>query len=271
MSELTFRDFQRSLRDLGLTADSRLLVQASLDAFGPVRGGAETLAGALAASAGLVVMPAFTPQCQVVPFVGPAGNGLTYGDRLAENAEAELFHPDLPATPDLGPAVEILRRRPEARRSTHPLLSFAAVGAEAALALAAQTLAEPLGPVAWLAQAGGDLLLMGVDHTRNLALPLAERRAGRRSFTRWALTAEGVRACPGWPGCADGFNAIRPHLPRATRQVQLGRALLQRVPLAELLAAAEALLRRDALALLCARPDCALCQTVRAGAPVPAG
>ncbi|MBL8057181.1 MAG: AAC(3) family N-acetyltransferase [Anaerolineales bacterium] len=263
MPDITYRDLQRGLHELGLGPASRFVAHASLSAFGHVRGGAAALAAALTAVGDLVMMPAFTYQCQVTPLVGPADNGLAYGDHFAENAEAELFQPDLPAHADMGVTAETLRHLPGARRSSHPLLSFTAVGSRAEAALAAQTLAEPFGPLGWLAAAGGDVLLLGVDHTRNAALHYAEYRAGRKQFVRWALTPDGVRACPGWPGCAEGFNAIAAHVPALTRTTRVGGALLQRLPLAGLLTAAEALLRRDPLALLCGRPDCARCEAVR--------
>lgn len=261
--DVTFRDLQRGLRELGLTPEARVLAHISLSAFGYVRGGAEALTGALLAGTGLVLMPAFTPQCQITPRVGPAENALTYGDHHAENAEAELFHPDLPAHADMGVTAEALRCRPEARRSAHPLLSFTAAGRGAEAVLNAQSLADPFGPVARLAAEGGDVLLLGVDHTRNVAVHVAERRAGRRQFVRWALTAEGARECPGWPGCPDGFQALQPHVQALTRSARIGAGLAQRLPLAPLLEAVEALLRRDPAALLCENPECPRCAAVR--------
>ena len=66
--------------------------------------------------------------------------------------------------------------------------------------MAVQTLAEPLAPIGALAQRGGWVLLLGVNQTVNTSLHYAERLAGRPQFTRWALTYEGVRECPQFPG-----------------------------------------------------------------------
>jgi aminoglycoside 3-N-acetyltransferase len=263
MNDINFRDLQRGLRELGLGPDSRAIAHVSLSAFGHVRGGAEAMTGALTATCGLVMMPAFTYQCLVTPLVGPADNGLTYGDHQAENAEAELYHPALPAHADMGLTAETLRHLPGARRSAHPVLSFTAIGLGAEQVLAAQTLAEPLGPITRLADEGGEVLLLGVDHTKNAAIHCAERRAGRKQFLRWALTPEGVRECLAWPGCAEGFNAVASHVQAVTRTARVGGALLQRLPLAELLSRAEALVRREPTALLCERLDCERCQAVR--------
>jgi aminoglycoside 3-N-acetyltransferase len=229
-----------------------------------VKGGAESVAGALTAQCGWVLSPAFTYSCQVIPPVGPAGNALEYGDHMAENGEAEIFRPDLPVHPSLGPVAELLRHRPGAQRSTHPLLSFVAVGAGAENLLLAQSLAEPLGPIARLAEDGGDLLLLGADHTADIALHYAEYRAGRKQFVRWALTTEGVVECVGWPGCSRGFEAIAGRLGTIAQVKQIGAASVQRLPLSDVLKTAEDLLRADPTALLCSDPSCACCNAVRA-------
>jgi aminoglycoside 3-N-acetyltransferase len=264
MSVLSYREIQRGLRDLGLTTASRVLALVSLPALGEVRGGAEAVAGALTAQCGWVLSPAFTTACQVIPPVGPADNALDYGDHMVENGEAEIFRPDVPVDPSLGLVAEVLRLRVDAHRSTHPLLSFVAVGAGAEKLLLAQSLAEPLGPIARLAEDGGEVLLVGANHTANIALHYAEYRAGRKQFIRWALTAEGVVECVGWPGCARGFEAIANRLRNVAQMRQIGAGCVQRLPLADVLRIAEDLIRADPTALLCSDAGCARCNAVRA-------
>jgi aminoglycoside 3-N-acetyltransferase len=264
MPDVTFRDLQKGFRELGLTPQSRVIAHVSLSAFGHVRGGAETVVGALRATCSLVMMPTFTYQSLIRPRLGPPNNGMTYGDFMAENAEAEMFQPDLPAHADMGLVAETLRRTPGAIRSTHPTLSFAALGEQAAEAMAAQTLADPFGPIADLEQGPGDVLLLGVTHTVNTSLHLAERRAGRKTFTRWALTPQGVVECPNWPGDSAGFDALAPQLTAIARSAQIGNAHIQRLPVRDLLQIAEGVLRADPLALLCSYPTCDRCQAIRA-------
>ncbi len=268
MPELTFRDLQRGLRDLGLEQGARVIVHASLPAFGPVRGGAGTVLAALTSLCDLVVMPAFTPQCRVWPRAGPPLNGASYLGHDEENANAEIFRPDLPADPALGAVAELLRTAPGALRSWHPLFSFAAwsrPSSGAGLVAAAQSLPEPLGPIAHLADGGHEamVLLLGVDHTANAALHFAEWRAGRKQFVRWALTPGGAVECPGCPGCPDGFNAITSELRSISRISQIGTARVECLPLNGLLRAAESLIRRDPAALLCSRRGCERCGAVR--------
>jgi len=263
--EVTFRDIQKGLRELGLGPGIRVIVHASLPALGPVRGGAESVVGALAALGSLIIMPVFTPQCRVWPRVGPAHNAAAYSGHDDENAVADIFKPGLPADANQGPVAEALRHVPGAVRSMHPLYSFAALGPGAEQAMAAQSLAELLGPLAHLADTGpgADVLLLGADHTANVAVHEAERRAGRKQFIRWALTARGAVECAGCPGCPDGFNALIPLLRPVSKVTQIGSARVERLPLSELLQTVEALIRRDPRALLCTRPGCERCGAVR--------
>ena len=266
MPEVTFRDLQRGLRELGLAQGSRVIVCAALPTFGAVRGGAETVVGALLSLCDLIVAPAFTPQCRVWPRVGPPHNGAAYAGHDEDNANAEFFRPDLPVDPALGPLAEALRRAPGALRSSHPLCSFSALGSGAGLVAAAQSLAEPLGPIAHLAESGREaqVLLLGVDHTANVAIHYAEWRAGRKQFVRWALTSKGAVECPGCPGCPDGFNALTRELRAISRVAQIGTARVECLPLNPLQRAAEVLIRRDPTALLCTRRGCERCSAVRA-------
>ena len=269
MSDVSFRHLQTGLRDLGLTPQSRVIVHASLSAFGHVHGGAEAVVAALAGLCELVVMPAFTYQCLVRPLVGPPNNGLIYGDFWEQNANAEIFRPDLPAHADMGTVADVLRRLPKAARSSHPALSFTAVGKGAEAVTAVQTLAEPFGPIAALEELDADVLLLGVSHTVNTSIHLAEQRAGRKQFVRWALTPRGAVECPAWPGDSAGFDALTTHLLPVARSVQIGQANVQRFPLREVLRVAEALLRADPLALLCTFSHCERCAAVRASVNTP--
>jgi aminoglycoside 3-N-acetyltransferase len=104
---------------------------------------------------------------------------------------------------------------------------------------------------------------MGVDHTVNTSIHYAERLAGRRQFLRWALTPKGVVECPGFPGCSAGFQAIAADMEKFTRQVQIGNALVQALPLKMLFKVVVARIKKDPLALLCQQEDCERCNAIR--------
>lgn len=259
---LSYRDLVRGLRGLGLNRSAPVVAHASLSSFGEVHGGAETLLAALLETCGRVMMPTFTYKTMIIPPLGPENNGLTYGSGDDLNRLAEFFTSDMPADPLMGILPETLRRHPQASRSMHPILSFAGVGVGAALA--AQTITEPLAPLAALAEEGGLVLQLGVNHTTNTTIHLGEVQAGRRSFVRWALTPEGVQECPGFPGCSDGFEGLVPHLDGAVRSTRLGLATVQVMPMAAVMAGVKTALAADPLALLCPRTACERCDAVRA-------
>jgi aminoglycoside 3-N-acetyltransferase len=239
-----------------------LIVHASLDSFGQeVRGGAQTLLGALLLTSDAIMMPTFTYKTMLIPESGPENNGITYGSGTALNRLAEFYRPDMPADPLMGMLAETLRQHPRAQRSNHPILSFS--GINVGEALRTQTLREPLAPIQRLAQAHGWVLLIGVDHTVNTSIHLAERLAGRHQFVRWALTPAGVKECPNFPGCSDGFQQAEDLLREITRRVMIGKALIRALPLRSMLDILRQKIEAEPLALLCERADCERCQAVR--------
>jgi aminoglycoside 3-N-acetyltransferase len=77
----------------------------------------------------------------------------------------------------MGSIPEALRTLPDSVRSTHPQVSVAAVGAQAAAVVERQTLGFAVGPdspFGRLHDLGGHILLVGVGHNRNTFLHYAE-------------------------------------------------------------------------------------------------
>ena len=259
---ISFRDLRRALQSLRIERNQPVLIHASLSAFGQLNGGAETVVGALFSQYDTVLAPAFTFKTMIIPENGPEGNAIRYGSGRDRNKMAEFFHPDMPVDRLVGIIAEMVRRRPDAERSMHPILSFGGKSAESLLSL--QTLENPLGPVQGLYEQNGWILLIGVDHTVNTSLHYAERMAGRRQFIRWALTGKGVVQCPGFPGCSNGFQAVQPYVEDFTRTTQAGSALIQAVPVPALIDTTVNLIRQVPDFLLCGREDCERCAATRA-------
>lgn len=260
---VTFRDFAVTLREVGLERGTPVIAHASLSAFGEVRGGADAVIGALMSVVDTLIMPAFTYRTMLIPEEGPEGNGMVYGTGKDANKMAEFFRPDLPVDPLIGAVAEALRRHPKATRSHHPILSFAGIHAEEILQT--QTLENPFAPIGALAERGGWVLLLGVNHTVNTSIHYAEKLAGRRQFTRWALTPQGVKACPAYPGCSDGFEAVVPRLGDSLRRTSLALGIVQAVPLKALVETVRVMLTEDPYALLCGRAVCERCDAIRSG------
>jgi aminoglycoside 3-N-acetyltransferase len=260
MSELSLATLRGCFLELRLL-DQPVLVHASLKAFGYIQGGADTLVRALVETTAGVVAPTFTYKTMITPEVGPPNNGISYGTDLHLNSMAESFREDMPTDPMMGILPEAVRLHPAAHRTAHPILSFAGIHAEAALE--AQTMFSPLEPIGALAGQDGWVLLLGTDHTVNTSIHYGEMLAGRRQFVRWALLKNRVVECPGYPGDSSGFRAIAQDLELYTRRAQLGRGMVEAVPIKRVLEATQARLAKDPLDLLCRRPDCERCSAIR--------
>lgn len=253
-------DLKVGLATLGLTKNL-VIAHASLRAFGSVD--AETMLSALLDSTRGLIMPTFTYNTMLNPEVGPPQNGITYGSQTDLNKLAEPFHPDMPADKMMGVLPEILRKHPKAKRSSHPIQSFAGINADAIIN--SQTIFEPLAPIAALAEKDGWVLLLGVDHTVNTSIHYAEKLAGRMQFIRWAIAGDRVVECGGFPGDSDGFNAIAIDVEKYTRRVEINGAMVQAIHLKSLINAVVQKITANPFALLCTRDDCERCNAVRYG------
>jgi aminoglycoside 3-N-acetyltransferase len=260
-SAFGYRDLLLALRRTGLEGDSRILVIGPSLVPESIRGGVSAISAALAAACRTVIAPAFTYQTMVYPAEGPADNAVDYPAASAASVEADFYRPSLRVSPLLGPLPETLRRTEGALRSGHPILSFTGLGAEEILE--SQTLEEPFAPIDALAKAGGDAVILGVEPPANIALHLAEQRAGRKQFIRWGLTPNGVVECPGFPGCTRGFEAIDAKLAGVIQRELLGSFPIVRIPLRDLLNTASGWIRQDPGAMLCGNPECPFCSAVR--------
>jgi aminoglycoside 3-N-acetyltransferase len=255
-----YRALKSAFQKLDLK-DRSVIAHASLRPFGYIRNGADAVLQALVESVQSVIMPTFTYRTMITPEVGPPDNAISYGSDEYYNREARPFTQEMPADSLMGMLPETLRNHPDAKRTSHPILSFAGIGADRTLET--QTLQEPFAPIGNLAEQGGWVVLINVDHTVNTSIHYAERLAGRRTFIRWALLRDRVVECPNFPGDSSGFNAIARVLEPDTRRVNLEAAFVQAVPLEKLFIVVQGVIKKDPLALLCHRTDCERCNAVR--------
>jgi aminoglycoside 3-N-acetyltransferase len=253
-------DLKSAFDDLNLQQEL-VIAHASLKPFGYIHGGAEAVLEAMLTSFHSLIMPTFTYKTKITPDVGPPNNGIIYGSGKDTNKMAEPFHPDMRADPMMGILPETLRNHPSATRTSHPILSFSGINAGAILFT--QTIYEPLDPIGALAQQDGWVVLINVDHTSNTSIHYAEKLAGRKQFTRWALMDNRVVECPNYPGDSMGFQVLEEDLKFDTRRVEIGDGVIQAIPLRRLFSVVNDILRKDPLALLCERRDCERCNAVR--------
>jgi aminoglycoside 3-N-acetyltransferase len=249
---------------LGLGSTSAVLVHASLRSFGRVAGGAEAVCRALVGTCGTVMMPSGTWDLTGVP----APPGLVRPHNAYFNADtwaafddalesAVPFTPDLPVDRWLGRISETMRLGFPHERGTHPLFSFLAVGCHARRLIEAQRLDWPLGPIEALAELGGHVLLLGVGHTSNTTIHLAEQHLGRSRFYRYAKVAAGAwTELPNVSGESHRFDEIEPALRPVTTEVRIGDCRARLIAVEDVLTCATRLIVNDPAALLCSNQDC---------------
>jgi aminoglycoside 3-N-acetyltransferase len=257
---VAIKELRSAFETLRLTREP-VIAHASLKSFGYVDGGVYALLDAMLTSFGSLIMPTHTYKTMITPPNGPEHNGITYGSQQVLNRMAEHWSPDMPADKMMGIVPETLRRNAKAKRSSHPILSFAGVNADDILAT--QTIEDPLAPIGELAKRGGYALLLGVDHTVNTSIHYAEKLAGRRQFVRWALTQEGIVACPGFPGDSSGFGVIAQDIAPFIYKIKVGEAIVQAVPLDRLFKVVAYLIKQEPSALLCTDLTCERCNEIR--------
>jgi aminoglycoside 3-N-acetyltransferase len=158
MPSWTAEQIEQQLRALGVRDGAVLLVHTSFRKVGPVEGGPlaliEALKGALGPK-GTLVMPTMT-------------DGET------------VFDPATTPTHRMGITAELFFRQPDVVRSPHPGASFAAMGPLAARICAPHPLAPPHGldsPAGRVYGLGGQVLLLGVEHSESTVMHVAESLA----------------------------------------------------------------------------------------------
>jgi len=255
-NELAGSVLTEQLRALGVREAGVLLVHSSFRAVAPVEGGPLGLIQALQralGARGTLVMPT-----------------MTAGD--------SLFDPKTTPTCDMGITAELFWRQPGVVRSTHPGGSFAAAGPLADSICAPQPLSPPHGldsPVGRVYDLDGQILLLGVTHSENTTLHLAESLAhvpysvSHPCLVELQGVAQTVQIAE-TDHCCRGFRAADAWL-RASgeqREGKVGHADARLVRSRALVATALAKLAQDPLSFLCANDaQCHECELARASVP----
>jgi aminoglycoside 3-N-acetyltransferase len=168
------------LRALGLAAGDVVMLHSSMRSLGYVVGGPQAVVRALLdvlGDGGTLVVPTHTPDNS-----DPAG---WRNPPVPESwwptirADTPGFDPFRTPSHWMGTLPELVRTWPGALRSAHPQVSCAALGRDAAQIVASHPLDDPHGersPLGAINRLDGKVLLLGVDHSSNTSLHLAETR-----------------------------------------------------------------------------------------------
>jgi aminoglycoside 3-N-acetyltransferase len=244
------------LHALGVKPGGVLLVHTSFRAVRPIEGGPlgliRALRGALGEE-GTLVMPTMTDG-------------------------ESVFDPASTPTCDMGITAETFWRQPDVQRSTHPGGSFAAVGPLASRICAPQPLSPPHGPDSppgRVHELGGQVLLLGVTHSENTTLHVAEAIAQVpysvshpcvveiNGSARTVMIAETDHCCQRFT-LTDGWLRER----GLQREGKVGSADARLCASRDIVAVALEHLATDALLFLCpGNEGCEECDAARASVP----
>jgi aminoglycoside 3-N-acetyltransferase len=252
---ITASDLERALNQLGVGMQRDVMAHSSLSAFGFVQGGAPTLIDVLQRNAKTVVMPAFTYYTLVWPEHKKSSDWPAFPP-----ADGPTWRPDSPVSHDIGRIPQQFLEVYQAVRSHHPALSFAALGASTNPILSSQTLEHPYAPIGVLYALDADIVLLGVDHRSNTSVHYGEYLAGRPMLERYAYF-RGALVRTFFPNCSAAFNAIQGHLD-SLEVVGVGKTLVQRMSVRDVVDTTVKMLARDPEALLCNYNGCR-CSHVR--------
>jgi aminoglycoside 3-N-acetyltransferase len=200
----TRESITKDLTALGVRPGSVLLVHSSVAALGWVAGGPVAVVQGLLDALGpegTLVVPTHTPDNSDPDKWSNPPVPEDWWPVIRESMPA--FDPAVTPSRWMGAVAEMVRTWPGARRSDHPVTSFAALGPAADDIVSGHRLDEGLGdssPLGRVYHHDGDVLLLGVGHGSNTSLHLAEYRVAdppRARLGAAVRTAEG-RAWTSW-------------------------------------------------------------------------
>lgn len=181
LGPFTVHGISQDLRNLGVQSGQTVLVHSSLSAFGYVVGGERSVVTALIdmlGPDGTLVVPTHSSDLSDPSFWSHPPIPEPWWDTV--RAEMPAYDPQLTGTRKMGAIAEYVRHLPGAMRSAHPKSSFCALGPNADFITANHGLEngfDDSSPLGRLYDLEASILLLGVGHSNNTMLHLAEGRA----------------------------------------------------------------------------------------------
>ena len=190
---VTVESLQADFKALGIERGMVLLVHSSLSAMGWVCGGAVAVIIALQkvlGETGTLVMPTHSTDLSDPSQWENPPVPKSWWQTIRETMPA--YDPDLTPTRSMGKIAETFRKQKDILRSAHPQSSFCASGPQASYVIENHALAFGMGedsPLARIYDLDGFILLLGVGHSSNTSIHLAEYRA---DFPTKCIVQEGA-------------------------------------------------------------------------------
>ena len=218
-----------------------------------------------------ILVPTFSWSFSIPPPVHPRPprNGFDYSFELQMKATADVYTPrSNEIDNNMGVLSSALLARPERVRGNHPLNSFAGLGPMAGDLVRDQAPLNVYASLEALADAGGVVLLVGVGLDSMTLLHLAERRAGRTAFRRWAKGLDGRAMMVETGGCSQGFPRLEETVGPLSSERLIGKSRWRAFPAARTLDAAAKAIHTTPSITRCDDPHCQRCRDAILGGPL---
>jgi aminoglycoside N3'-acetyltransferase len=249
-------DLVAHLRGLGIERGDTILVHTSYRAVRPIHGGPDSVIDALIDAVGpdgTVVMPSWSDE------------------------DDEVFDPASYEVDDhLGVVADEFWQRPDAVRGEHAF-AVAAIGPRAREIAGAPFGVPPHGPESGIGRvydANGKVVLLGVDHTANTTIHLAETVAGVPYSQRYRILIPSDDGPAAFDydepdSCCGGFVQVGDWLRTRglTREGTFGNGHAMVASSRDIVATVVEELARDACRFLCEAGACEECDEARAAIP----
>ncbi len=268
MKTVSRLDIYNGFNELGILGE-RVLVHSSLSSFGEVREGAETLLNVIVSSFRTVLMPAFCWDSVAAPPESdrPAQNGCDYS---YYNSWGKKPRPFIVEAAGIERSMGIISRKflaiPGVQRSDHAWHSWAACGDGAEQLIEKHPWGTTNLPIERLEDLGGRVLLLGVGLDSCTAVHIAEERAGRSPFIRWAIDRDGKVKRVKASGCAKGFNKLLPFCKSVFKEAYIGDCRVLTAPLRPFIESVTSVIVSKPEVTKCSM-DCIRCRDAILGGP----
>jgi aminoglycoside N3'-acetyltransferase len=267
---VTVEDIRHATRAAGLS-EQPLCVHSSLSSFGQVEGGASAVVRGLLDEGCTVFVPTFSLTFSIPPppDMRPPRNAWDYDNPIPDPlGVGRAYTPETNEMNGWLGAIPTAVLEMEGRaRGNHPLNSFSAVGPLARDMVDRQAPDDVYAPCERLAELGGFVVLMGVGLTSMTLIHLAERKAGRTLFRRWANDIDGAAMMVEVGSCSTGFNRFDRVLAPLERRTTVGDSLWRIFPAGPALEAATLAIRADPTITHCGKEECR-CNDAVLGGPM---
>ncbi len=218
-----------------------------------------------------VLVPTFSYDFETAPPIEdrPKRNGMVYPDDSTVTQRRRDFstHSQEISLREMGQFTRAVLLHPQSQRGRHPLNSFSSVGPLAKELIDKQSPQDVYAPLDALINLNGLVLLMGVTYTSLTLLHLAEMRAGRRPFRRWAYV-EGKLTNSSVGSCSAGFRKFEPLLDPIADMRVVCNSQWRTLPALEALMTATGAIHLDPPMTHCEDANCLRCPDAIAGGPL---